>query len=204
MKLAEKLLKVQAELKAPKGQYNSFGKYKYRNCEDILEAVKPLLLEYNLSLVISDEIIMIGDRFYVKASAEVYCPDEEKMITVSAFARESEDKKGMDSAQVTGAASSYARKYALNGLFMIDDTKDADSNENAPQVAKSSPKGQSQVKANTQKLVMVDKDGTKLLKLKEGWRCIGEIEKDLLIKMLASGYYEEARPEIIEAINKEA
>ena len=203
MKLAEKLLKVQAELKAPKGQYNSFGKYKYRNCEDILEAVKPLLSEYNLSLVISDEIIMIGDRFYVKASAEVYCPDEEKMITVSAFARESEDKKGMDSAQVTGAASSYARKYALNGLFLIDDTKDADSNENAPQVANSSPKGQSQVKANTQ-YVMVDTDGTKLLHVKEGWQGVGVLSKDRLIKMLASGYYEEARPEIIEAINKEA
>ena len=161
-----------------------------------------MLLENSLALSISDDIVLIGNRFYVKATAKIFSNEED--YSVSAFARESEDKKGMDSAQVTGAASSYARKYALNGLFLIDDTKDADSNENAPQVAKSSPKEQSQVKENTQKLVMVDKDGTKLLKLKEGWRCIGEIEKDLLIKMLASGYYKEARKEITEAINKEA
>ena len=201
MKLAEKLLKVQAELKAPKTQTNEHMHFKFRNCEDIIEAAKPLLLKHGLLVTLNDEIILIGNRFYIKATATAFDIESDETHSVSANARESDEKKGMDVAQITGASSSYARKYALNGLFMIDDTKDADSNENAPQVAKSSPKGQSQVKANTQKLVMVDKDGTKLLKLKEGWRCIGEIEKELLIKMLASGYYEEAREEITDAIN---
>lgn len=116
------LNKIQQELKAPKGQTNSFGNYKYRSCEDILEAVKPLLGE--ATLTVSDEVVMLGDRFYVKATATLKEKDE--TATVSAFARESLEKKGMDSAQITGAASSYARKYALNGLFCIDDTKDAD------------------------------------------------------------------------------
>jgi hypothetical protein len=121
------LNKIQKELKAPKGQTNDFGKYKYRSCEDILEAVKPLLGDCMLTL--SDEIVMLGDRFYVKATATLFTDDSDK-VSVSAFARESFDKKGMDSAQITGAASSYARKYALNGLFCIDDTKDADTKDN--------------------------------------------------------------------------
>lgn len=117
------LNKIQKELKAPKGQENTFGKYKYRSCEDILEAVKPLLGD--AVLTITDDIVMIGDRFYVKATATIY--EGEERAAVCAFARESLDKKGMDTAQITGATSSYARKYALNGLFCIDDTKDADS-----------------------------------------------------------------------------
>lgn len=129
--LTEKLTSVQAELKAPKGQYNSFGKYKYRNCEDILEAVKPLLAKNGLSLVISDDIVPLGDRFYVKATARL--TDGENILETSAYAREEESKKGMDASQVTGAASSYARKYCLNGLFLIDDTKDADTDEYANQ-----------------------------------------------------------------------
>lgn len=127
MTIQEKLLSVQSELKAPKGQYNSFGKYNYRNCEDILEAVKPLLKKANLTLTINDEIVLIGDRYYVKATATV--SDGETSISTSAFAREAETKKGMDDSQITGATSSYARKYALNGLFAIDDTKDADTGE---------------------------------------------------------------------------
>lgn len=129
--IAEKLRQVQVNLKAPKGQYNSFGKYKYRNCEDILEAVKPRLDDAGLTLLISDEVTQIGDRYYVQANAWV--TDGENTIEVRAFAREEETKKGMDGAQVTGAASSYARKYALNGLFNIDDTKDADSQDNRKQ-----------------------------------------------------------------------
>jgi len=117
------LNKIQKELKAPKSQENSFGKYRYRSCEDILEAVKPLL--GNAVLIITDEVVMLGDRFYVKATAIL--KDDKETAQVSAFARESLDKKGMDTAQITGATSSYARKYALNGLFCIDDTKDADS-----------------------------------------------------------------------------
>lgn len=120
-----KLTTIQSTLKAPKSQYNSFGKYHYRNCEDILEAVKPLLSENGLVLIVQDDIVQIGDRFYVKATATI--TDGENTLSNSAFARESLDKKGMDDAQITGATSSYARKYALNGLLLIDDTKDADS-----------------------------------------------------------------------------
>lgn len=125
MSLIEKIIKVQSTLKAPKNQRNNFGNYNYRSCEDILEAVKPLLAENGLILTISDEMVMLGNRFYVKAEATI--TDGENKITNSAYAREEETKKGMDASQITGAASSYARKYALNGLFCIDDTKDADA-----------------------------------------------------------------------------
>lgn len=118
-----KLCDIQKALKAPKGQYNKFGGYAYRSCEDILEAVKPLLGD--ASLVIYDEIVLVGDRYYVKATADLQC--EEGRYQVSGYAREPEDRKGMDPSQVTGSASSYARKYALNGLFCIDDTKDPDA-----------------------------------------------------------------------------
>ncbi len=126
-----KVIAVQASLKAPKGQENKFGKYRYRSCEDILEAVKPLLSDLGLMLLISDEVVLIGDRYYIKASASL--TDGDNVHEVAAFARESQDKKGMDTSQITGAASSYARKYALNGLFLIDDTKDADSQDNSAQ-----------------------------------------------------------------------
>ena len=127
----QKVVAIQSKLKAPKGQYNSFGKYNYRSCEDILEGVKPLLSEHELVLTIEDSIEMIGDRYYVKATATL--SDGTNSISTSAYARESLDKKGMDSSQVTGATSSYARKYALNGLLCIDDTKDADTMNNAKQ-----------------------------------------------------------------------
>lgn len=124
----EKLAKIQKELKAPKGQLNKFGGYNYRSCEDILEAVKPLL--DGAILTLQDEIINIGNRFYVKATATF--TDGTYTHSVTAMAREPETKKGMDESQITGMASSYARKYALNGLFCIDDTKDADTMDNAP------------------------------------------------------------------------
>lgn len=129
------LNKIQQELKAPKGQINSFGNYKYRSCEDILEAVKPLL--GGALLLITDEIIQLGDRFYVKATASI--KDGDEIVQVSAYAREPLSKKGMDEAQITGATSSYARKYALNGLFCIDDTKDADTKDNSEQTNKEEP-----------------------------------------------------------------
>ena len=125
---SESLRKVQSELKAPKGQYNSFGKYSYRSCEDILEAVKPLLDKYEATVSITDDVVLVGDRVYVKATA-TFIDKDGKVIQSSAFAREPLVRKGMDEAQVTGATSSYARKYALNGLFLIDDTKDADTDE---------------------------------------------------------------------------
>lgn len=125
----EKLLNIQKDLKAPKGQYNSFGKYKYRSCEDILEAVKPLLAREKVTLLISDEVVEIGGRVYIKATARLYDMEGSEGIENTALARESSDKKGMDESQITGTASSYARKYCLNGLFLIDDTKDADTDE---------------------------------------------------------------------------
>lgn len=130
MNINEKLLKIQIELKAPKGQYNSFGKYKYRSCEDILEAVKPLLQENKCTLTIKDDMEQIGERYYIKATATLADTESDNtIITNTAYAREEENKKGMDGSQITGTASSYARKYALNGLFLIDDTKDADTDE---------------------------------------------------------------------------
>lgn len=117
---------IQEKLKAPKGQYNNFGKYKYRSAEDILEAVKPLVVEQDCALTISDDIVLIGNRIYVKATVTLINADGQSISTI-AFAREEEQKKGMDGSQVTGASSSYARKYALNGLFCIDDTKDAEA-----------------------------------------------------------------------------
>lgn len=129
MNIREKLMAIQTELKAPKGQYNSYGKYNYRSCEDILEALKPLLKAHNCSLVISDDIEQIGDRYYIKATATLLDNEGEDKIQNKAFARESLDTKGMNDSQITGTASSYARKYCLNGLFLIDDTKDADTDE---------------------------------------------------------------------------
>lgn len=122
-----KLMNIQQELKAPKGQYNNFGKYAYRSCEDILEAVKPLLKKEKVVLTISDELQYIGNRYYIKATATLIDTESEATISNSAYAREEETKKGMDGSQITGASSSYARKNALNGLFGIDDNKDSDT-----------------------------------------------------------------------------
>ncbi len=128
MNIYEKLLNVQTELKAPKGQFNAFGKYKYRSCEDILEALKPVLNKYKLTFFINDEIVEVNNRNYVKATITIINIEKsDEQIQTSALAREEETKKGMDGSQITGASSSYARKYALNGMFMIDDTKDSDS-----------------------------------------------------------------------------
>ena len=128
------LVKIQAELKAPKGQFNAFGKYKYRNAEDIIEAVKPILYKYGTALVITDEVVQVGDRIYIKATATLL-DGTDNSISVSGWAREDESKKGMDASQLTGSTASYAKKYALSNLFAIDDTKDADStNEHKDEV----------------------------------------------------------------------
>ena len=128
----KELIQIQSDLKAPKGQRNNFGNYNYRSCEDILEALKPLLLKYKCHVVLNDEITIVHDRIYVKAHATITNETGDK-VNSQAFAREPLTKKGMDEAQITGATSSYARKYALNGLFAIDDTKDADTNQYAQQ-----------------------------------------------------------------------
>lgn len=131
--LTQRVGDIQHKLKAPKGQYNSFGKYNYRSCEDILEGVKPLLKEHNLALLIDDEIVQIGERYYVKATAKI--TDGREIVSATAYAREPDTKKGMDESQITGATSSYARKYALNALLCIDDTKDADTMDNSKKPA---------------------------------------------------------------------
>ena len=127
MGIQEKLMNIQYELKCNKSQYNSFGRYAYRSSEDILEAVKPLLYKYKATLVINDDIVLIGDRFYVKATSKITDIETGECVESTAFAREDESQKGMSSAQVTGSVSSYARKYSMNALFAIDDNKDADS-----------------------------------------------------------------------------
>lgn len=138
------LMAVQAELKAPKGQHNSFGKYDYRSAEDIIEAVKPLLKENGLFLNMSDEVVLVGDRYYIKATVKVVDVVTGESVQTSALARESAQKKGMDESQVTGTASSYARKYALNGLFAIDDSRDADTDEYARQTSQNAAGARSQ------------------------------------------------------------
>lgn len=148
----QRLLATQAALKAPKGQENKFGGYRYRSCEDILEAVKPLLKENGLLLLVTDEPVVIGERTYIKATATVCdaLADTDAQFSVTAYAREADSKKGMDEAQVTGSASSYARKYALNGMFLIDDTKDPDAtNDHGKGQQKTNEQGKGQQKKPT-------------------------------------------------------
>lgn len=164
LSLIEKVVRVQSELKAPKGQYNSFGKYNYRSCEDIVEAVKPILKQYGIVLNLSDELVLIGDRYYIKAVAGL--TDGKDVIQSVAYAREPQELKGMTESQITGTASSYARKYALNGLLAIDDTKDPDTDEFA-KTTEQEPK--EEVKATPRQLEILNKyyTGDKLTKLLE-------------------------------------
>jgi FtsZ-interacting cell division protein YlmF len=165
------LEKIQNKLKAPKNQFNAFGKYYYRSCEDILEALKPILADHNATLTISDSIENIGNRYYVKATATLGIKDK-GTVSVTAYAREEEDKKGMDGSQITGAASSYARKYALNGLFLIDDTKDADTQHNSKEEPKKAtePAKQTEPKPKTTEPQAEDKQLT-MQKEIGGWLC---------------------------------
>ena len=166
MSVYEKLAAVQRELKAPKGQFNSFGKYKYRSCEDILEALKPVLGKHGCAVTLSDEVVQVGERFYIRATASIMdCESGERAFN-TAFAREDADKKGMDGSQITGTAISYARKYALNGLFLIDDTKDADTDAYHEQTSGEKPKEDPKIaaakaKANEVKRMLVKIMGDK-------------------------------------------
>lgn len=168
MSVYEKLAAVQRELKAPKGQFNSFGKYKYRSCEDILEALKPVLSKNGCAVVLSDSVEQVGDRFYICATATITDYETHEQVHNTAFAREDTDKKGMDGSQITGTASSYARKYALNGLFLIDDTKDADTDAYHEQTTgekhKEEPKiAAATAKANEVKKLLVKISGDKTI-----------------------------------------
>lgn len=179
---------IQAKLKAPKGQTNAFGKYKYRSCEDIVEAVKPILAQYDYHLRISDEIKVIADRVYVKATATVF-KGREEVERASAYAREPLIKKGMDEAQITGATSSYARKYALNGLFAIDDTKDADAADNSKHQISTEPVNQAKVEGayNAFKLIMdADTEEMDFMRVQEGYRRLTSDERIALFERFGS------------------
>ena len=152
LSINEKLSSVQASIKAPKDKYNDFGKYKYRNAESILEAVKPYLASLGLYMTINDSIEQIGERYYIKATVKITDCETSESIEVSAYAREAEKKSGMDDSQITGSTSSYARKYALNGLFLLDDTKDADTNEFHKQVQQGEKDEAEKIKEITEEL----------------------------------------------------
>lgn len=153
MSVYEKLMQIQQELIAPKNQFNSFGKYNYRSCEDILEGLKPCLKKVGAAVTVSDEIVVIGERYYVKATATLLDTESNENIRNTAYAREPDSKKGMDDSQVTGATSSYARKYALNGLFCIDDVKDADSRDNRQKEAEEQQKAEEEKKKIEKSLI---------------------------------------------------
>jgi len=170
------LAEFQSKLKAPKGQFNSFGKYKYRSCEDIIEAIKPIINPEGFFLTLSDEIIQVSDRVYVKTIATL--SNGEKTYTSIAYAREEFDKKGMDASQITGAASSYARKYALNGLFAIDDTKDAEATNTGKSTEK--PTLSKDSVAWNKAVEFLKKDGNTIDRVREKYNITPELEQELL------------------------
>ena len=190
----KELIMIQQELKAPKTQRNNFGGYNYRSCEDILEAVKPLLAEQSCTLTITDEIVMVGERIYLKATATLTNPDG-KAVSTTAFAREPEQKKGMDESQISGMASSYARKYALNGLFCIDDTKDADTMDNTHE-GHSAPAPASQQKEDNRPWMSEKNLHDILARISGG---------DLAVVDLATSHYrmkKDYRERIVEAVRE--
>jgi hypothetical protein len=178
-----KLVEVQSKLKAPKSQFNKFGNYAYRNCEDILEALKPLLNEVKAIINISDDVVLVGERYYIKATVKFICAETGEIIEASAMAREEENKKGMDSSQLTGSTSSYARKYALNGLFAIDDTKDSDTtNTHNKDTSKASNNNEVISEAQVKRLFVLakgkDTDKVKSVVDKYGFKSSKDITKD--------------------------
>ena len=213
MSVYEKLLNVQGELKAPKGQFNSFGKYKYRSCEDILEAVKPLLLKHAATLTVGDELVMVGERIYIKATANFCDIKTGERVTNTAFAREDESKKGMDGSQITGTASSYARKYCLNGLFLIDDTKAADTDEFKNQQSKGDNPAEDKQKQEAINITSVSENGfvrfingvqCQVLAANNNWYDVEFLPIKSLEQLLDEGKYANAYEAIRAAINAKA
>ena len=168
MTIYEKLSAIQVNLNAPKKQYNTYGRYNYRSCEDILEGLKPHLEETKTAVTVNDEIVLIGERYYVKATATLHDCESDKSVSNTAYAREELTKKGMDASQITGSTSSYARKYALNGLFCIDDVKDADTRDNRQKEAEEQAKAESEAKDIENSVI----DDLKVRALKA--RCVAE------------------------------
>ena len=183
------LMAIQSQLKAPKSQYNSFGKYNYRNCEDILEALKPICKQYNSAIVLTDDVITIGDRYYIKATATLYVFADKEIdsVSASAFAREEQDKKGMDGSQVTGASSSYARKYALNGLFGIDDTKDSDTTNKGENKTQKETPNQEPIKAENEPTMTYEQALERVCEV--NGKSIREIYRDNTLRPLISELY---------------
>lgn len=197
MGINEKLLAVQSELKCNKSQYNAFGKYYYRNAEDILEAVKPLLAKVKATITINDEIVNIANRVYVKATAKIIDIESGEVVETNAYAREPENKKGLDESQITGSTSSYARKYALNGLLLIDDTKDSDYAPDSNSKPATAPKNKPLSKETQEEINRRIMEYTKLSKIpvseitaelskvvKKELREINEIEAKMIVSYL--------------------
>lgn len=208
MSVYEKLMLVQAELKVPKGQYNSFGKYKYRSCEDILEAAKPVLAKHKAVLKVGDDLVFVEGRFYIKATAVFTDVESGEAIENSALAREEDSKKGMDGSQITGTASSYARKYCLNGLFAIDDTKDADTDQYCQQVE--AGKKKAAVKEHKQQVTSICCGGKaryingtqlQIMSSNGGWYNVEQIPTNSLRAMLSDAAYQDARSGIEAVLN---
>jgi hypothetical protein len=224
MNVYEKLINVQSELRAPKGQYNSFGKYNYRSCEDILEALKPVLQKNKATVTVSDKIFSVNEsdtavRIYVEATASFIDTESMEKVEVTAYAHEGVGKNGMDASQVTGATSSYARKYALNGLFLIDDNKDADTDEfaqqNKDEGKTTKPTGKngaktSDDKKNQKMIESVDKvllptadgkvTGEQIDRLKAEIKRVGTTEKDFCTLFKVANIFELTQAQIIAAI----
>lgn len=178
MTIYEKLSAIQVKLNAPKKQYNSYGRYNYRSCEDILEGLKPHLEETKTAVTVNDEIVLIGERYYVKATATLHDCESDKSVSNTAYAREELTKKGMDASQITGSTSSYARKYALNGLFCIDDVKDADTKDNRQKETEEQAKAESEAKDIENSVI----DDLKARALKA--RCVAEqVPEETLLKL---------------------
>lgn len=208
MSIYEKLAAVQRELKAPKGQFNSFGKYKYRSCEDILEALKPVLSKNGCAVVLSDSVEQVGDRFYICATATITDYETHEQVHNTAFAREDTDKKGMDGSQITGTASSYARKYALNGLFLIDDTKDADTDAYHEQTTGEKHKEEPKItaataKANDVKRLLVKVTGDKQVAA-QVWNEQYKQDAGDIVKMNAALLELGEKLKAMEAMNRDA
>ena len=196
----QKLGAIQRELKVPKDQYNSFGKYNYRSCEDILEALKPILGKHDCTVTLSDDLVQIGDRYYIKATATLY--DGENAISNTAFAREDAEKRGMDGSQITGTASSYARKYALNGLFLVDDTKDADTDAYHEQTHRTDTKADAaKAKAKEVKKALVKLAGGDVDAANTVWKTKYKADENDIVKMNAALLEVQEKLKQVEALD---
>lgn len=201
MAILEKLSAIQQELKAPKSQYNKFGKYSYRSCEDILEALKPILFKHKCSVTLDDDVVQIGSRYYLKACATIYDAETGESQSNRAFAREDEERTGMSQSQITGTASSYARKYALNGLFLIDDTKDADTDAYHEQTRADTKADAAKAKAKEVKKALVKLAGGDVDAANSVWKSQYKADENDIVKMNAALLEVQEKLKQVEALD---